>query len=78
MIMWEENTMAATKNLARYVKDKAVNLSVMSRATGVPYSMLYASLGDTDQERPLSINEIFLVCKFLEVSPMDFVDNKEV
>lgn len=70
--------MAATKNLARYVKDKAVNLSVMSCATGVPYPMLCASLGDTGQERPLSIHEIFLVCKFLEVSPMDFADNKDL
>lgn len=70
--------MAATKNLARYVKDKAVNLSVMSCATGVPYSMLCESLGDTEQERPLSIDEICLVCKFLEVSPLDFADSKDM
>ena len=66
--------MAVTKNLAQYAKDKAINLSAMSRATGIPYSSLYASLGDKNRERPLSVDEAVLICGFLGVNPMDFTD----
>ncbi len=38
--------MGATKNLARYVQEKAINLSAMSRTTGIPYSALYDSLAN--------------------------------
>lgn len=38
--------MGATKNVARYVQEKAINLSAMSRATGIPYSALYDSLAN--------------------------------
>lgn len=69
--------MAVTKNLAKYTKDKAINLSAMSRATGIPYSCLYASLGDKNRERPLSIDEAVLICSFLGVNPMDFADEPE-
>ncbi|MEZ3443616.1 MAG: helix-turn-helix transcriptional regulator [Lachnospiraceae bacterium] len=68
--------MAVTKNLAQYTKDKAVNLSAMSRATGISYACLYASLGEKGRNRPLSIDEAILVCKFLEVDPRDFADKE--
>lgn len=48
--------MAVTENLARYTKDKAVNLSAMSRAMGLSYSCLYASLGERGRNRPFSID----------------------
>lgn len=69
--------MAVTENLARYTKDKAVNLSAMSRATGISYTCLYASLGEKGRNRPLSVDEALLVCKFLEVDPRDFASDKE-
>lgn len=68
--------MAVTENLARYTRDKAVNLSAMSRATGLSYSRLYASLGERGRNRPLSIDEAILVCKFLEVDPRDFASDR--
>ncbi len=68
--------MAVTENLARYTKDKAVNLSAMSRATGISYTCLYASLGEKGRNRPLSVDEALLVCKFLEVDPRDFASDK--
>ncbi len=68
--------MAVTENLARYTRDKAVNLSAMSRATGLSYSCLYASLGERGRNRPLSIDEAILVCKFLEVDPRDFASDR--
>lgn len=66
--------MSATQNLAEYTKEKAINLSAMARATGIQYSALYASLGDKKRNRPLSIDEAILVCKFLDVNPLEFAD----
>lgn len=68
--------MSVTKNLAKYTKEKAINLSAMSRATGIQYSALYASLGDKNRNRPLSIDEAIVVCKFLDVDPREFADKK--
>lgn len=72
--------MGATKNLAKYVRDKAINLSAMSRATGIAYSVLYDSLANKNRERPLSVDEAIIICKFLGVNPMDFAEepDKEV
>lgn len=67
---------AVTENLAQCAKDKAVNLSELSRATGISYICLYASLGEKGRARPLSIDEALLVCKFLEVDPRDFEDKE--
>lgn len=66
-----------TKQIGEYVKGKGINLSEMSRKTGISYSALYASLKDKSRERPLSVDEAVLVCKFLEVNPMDFAEQKE-
>lgn len=70
--------MAVTENLARYAKDKAVNLSAMSRATGISYPCLYASLGEKGRNRPLSVDEAILICKFLEIDPREFADKEAV
>ena len=69
--------MGATKNLARYVQEKAINLSAMSRATGIPYSALYDSLANKKRERPLSMDEAIIICKFLGVNPMDFAEEEQ-
>ncbi|MCM1190547.1 MAG: helix-turn-helix transcriptional regulator [bacterium] len=68
--------MAVTENLAQYARDRAVNLSAMARATGLPYACLYASLGEKGRNRPLSVDEAILVCKFLEVDPRDFAERR--
>lgn len=70
--------MSATKNLAKYTKEKAINLSAMARATGIQYPALYASLGDKNRDRPLSIDEAILICKFLDVNPLDFAEETAV
>lgn len=66
--------MSATKNLARYVKEKAINLSAMSRETGISYNALYDSFVNKNRERRLSMDEAIIICKFLDVNPMDFAD----
>ena len=69
--------MAITENLALYTEKKGINLAAMSRATGIAYGSLYASLRDKKRERPLSVDEAVLVCKFLGEKVEDFADQEE-
>lgn len=68
--------MSPTKKLGKYIKDKAINLSALSRATGLPYGVLYDSLSNKNRERPLSMDEAIIICKFLGVNPMDFAEDE--
>lgn len=66
-----------TRNLSRYVKEKGINLSKMSRDTGIPYVSLYDSLANEARDRDLRVGEFFLVCQFLGVSGETFADPEE-
>lgn len=66
-----------TKNLSRYVKDKGINVSKMSRDTGIPYMALYDSLLNDERDREIRGSELLKVCEFLERNPMDFVEDPE-
>lgn len=63
-----------TDNVAKHVKDKGINLSNMARQTKIPYSSLYSSIGESGRNRNLRDDELIAVCRFLNISPMDFVD----
>lgn len=65
------------KNLAKYIKAKGINLSEMSRKIKIPYMQLYNSLFNEKKSRELRSSELIAVCKFLEVNPMDFAEQKE-
>lgn len=70
---------AVTRNVAEYVKRKRINLSAMSRDTGISYMALYDSLVNTERNREIRGKELLAVCDFLGVNPMDFADKpKEV
>ena len=62
-----------TKRLADYVQAYNVNLSQMSRATGINYSLLYDSLANASRMRPLRAGELEVICRYLGVSPMEFL-----
>lgn len=64
--------MNVTKNLAAYTKSIGVNLSELSRKSGIPYSALYASIGDDRRERELRADEFTRICMVLHKNPMDF------
>ena len=68
--------MSVTKNIAKYIKDIGINLSELSRKSGVPYSSLYASLADAKRNRELRANELADICAVLHVNPMDFADRE--
>lgn len=58
--------MGATKHLERYVQEKAINLSAMSRATGIPYSALYDSLANKKRNGHYLWMKQLLYVNFLE------------
>ena len=68
---------AQTKAVGNYVKDKGINLSKMSRVTGIPYVSLYDSLLNDSRDRNLRAGEYMQVCKFLGVNPLDFAGEME-
>lgn len=67
-----------TRNLSKYVKEKGINLSKMSRDTKIPYMALYDSLANPERDRDLRAGEMLLICSFLELNPLDFNKNSEV
>jgi hypothetical protein len=56
-----------TRNLSEYVKRTGINISKMSRDTGLPYVSLYDSLINDSRDRDLRVGEFFTICKFLGV-----------
>lgn len=69
--------MSVTKNIAKYIKEIGVNLSELSRKSGVTYSSLYASLGKDGRGRELRADELTNICSVLQINPMDFTDKTE-
>lgn len=68
-----------TRNLSKYVKEKGINISKMSRDTQISYMALYDSLMNSERERDLRAGEMLSVCQFLGVNPKDFAEpDKEV
>ena len=74
----EVNTLTVTKNIAKYVKDMGINISELSRKSGVAYGSLYASLGAEGRGRELKADELTDICFILRINPMDFAEEKEV
>lgn len=72
--------MIVTKNIAKYVHDMGINISELSRKSGVPYSSLYASLGTEGRGRELKADELTDICFVLRINPMDYArsEKKEV
>ena len=68
--------MNVTKNIAKYVDDIGVNLSELSRKSGIEYAALYASLGNRGRQRELRANELTSICAVLKINPMDFAEEQ--
>lgn len=70
--------MTVTKNIAKYINDMGINLSELSRKSGVAYSALYDSLGKEGRGRELRANELADVCFVLRINPMDFASDRGI
>lgn len=66
-----------TRKVGDFLTESRTNLSELSRKTGIPYRMLYASVWNRKRTRELRANELMSICVALNVNPMDFVDNKD-
>lgn len=66
--------MIVTRNIARYIEDIGINLTELSKKSGIKYSVLYASLGKGDKKRELKADELTSICSVLCINPMDFAD----
>lgn len=62
-----------TEELARYVNEKNVNLTEMSKKTGIAYMNIYHSIGVGNRKRSLRDYELLLICKYLKINPMDLL-----
>lgn len=70
--------MTLEHNIAAYIKSKGINLSAVSRQTGIPYSALYNSLLNAKMERSLKGRELINLCIFLNIDPREFADKETV
>ncbi|MGN0348195.1 MAG: hypothetical protein ACI4DR_01530 [Roseburia sp.] len=68
---------SVTKNIANYVKSIGVNLSELSRKSGVEYLALYSSLASKERERELRADELASICSVLRINPMDFAETEK-
>lgn len=69
--------MSLESKMSDLVKARGVNLSEISRGTGIPYTMLYDSLFNKNRDRPLKASEFLAICKFLDTSPEDFTETEK-
>ncbi|WP_195540333.1 hypothetical protein [Eubacterium maltosivorans] len=63
-----------TKYISDYVREKGINLTKLSKKTGIPYFSIYDSLLNKKRDRDLRVGEYLEICTFLGVDPMDFAD----
>lgn len=64
-----------TENIGDYLRRKRINLTELSRKTGIHYNTLYASVWDRSRRRDLRANELMSICVVLDINPMDFIQD---
>lgn len=69
--------MSLEEKLSKCIDDKGIALTVVSRRTGIPYMALYDSLRNKTKKRDIRGKELVSLCKFLDVDPREFTDQKK-
>lgn len=64
----------ATNNIADYVKGLGINISALSRGSGVSDNILRRSI--VRKERDLRYGEALAICQFLGKNPFDFYQDR--
>ena len=64
--------MDVTMKVSEHLRRLGINLSELSRKTGIAYSALYRSLGYETPKRHLRAGEFLDICALLELYPLDF------
>lgn len=65
---------SVTDKVSNYIKEKGINVSKISRDTGIPYMALYDSLLNTERKRDLRDYEFMGICFFLGIDPKYFAE----
>ncbi len=63
-----------TNEVAKYIREKGIRVSAISKQTGLSKDVLYNSLGGN---RKLRVDEFLLICKFLNIQPEYFFGQSE-
>ncbi len=63
-----------TNEVAKYIKEKGIRVSAISKQTGLSKDVLYNSLSGN---RKLRVDEFLVICKFLETQPEYFFSQPE-
>ena len=69
--------MSLEKNIARFIKNRGIQLTVISRATGIPYMALYDTFFNEKKERQIRGKELIAVSDFLGINPKEFTDKSD-
>lgn len=64
----------ATTNISDYISRIGINISALSRGTGVSDCILRRSI--VKKERSLRFDEAISICKFLGKDPFDFYQSR--
>lgn len=67
--------MSLERNISEFIKKKGIQLTVVSRATGIPYMALYNTFFNDKNVRQIRGKELIAVSDFLGIDPKDFADN---
>lgn len=67
-----------TNRVMDFLKKNGINLSGLSRASGVSYKLLYASVRDKNRKRELRVDEFLSICEVLEVDPGTFAKEQSM
>lgn len=65
-----------TNKMMNFLKKNGINLSELSRTSGVSYKLLYASVRDKSRKRELRADEFLSICEALEVDPGIFAKER--
>lgn len=65
---------AVTENVAKFVREKGINLTKLSKETNIEYCAVYDSLGNSGRGRDLKDHELVRICRFIRKNPMDFAE----
>jgi len=69
--------MKITEKISEYIRDQNINLSEMSRSTGISYRIIYVSLADKRRNRALSVDEVVVICDYMGETVDDFREKSE-
>lgn len=72
------DTMTLEENISKYIENRGIALTVVSRRTGISYMALYDSLKNKSKKREIRGKELVKLCKFLDIDFRELVEETAV